>query len=142
MVRRRTVVRRDFNGSAVRRPRLAVASASKIRSGEHFNGSAVRRPRLAQVLDAFSTITWTLQWVRGPKTAVSVTNNGREIRRRALQWVRGPKTAVSDVIRAVEADAGALQWVRGPKTAVSSDAPPEFGEIDWTSMGPRSEDRG
>ena len=36
-----------------------------------------------------------------------------------LQWVRGPKTAVSNIADKLDARGIMLQWVRGPKTAVS-----------------------
>ena len=60
-----------FNGSAVRRPRLATACRINTSCDDIFNGSAVRRPRLAGRLDHQGYYGAILQWVRGPKTAVS-----------------------------------------------------------------------
>ena len=59
-----------------------------------------------------------------------------------LQWVRGPKTAVSDIRRIRRCNGGKLQWVRGPKTAVSDQRHRLGSALRDASMGPRSEDRG
>ena len=108
-----------------------------------------------------------LQWVRGPKTAVSSLAVPSETDGcKMLQWVRGPKTAVSikkltlfanDIgfngsavrrprlaaaARQIVAFDSLLQWVRGPKTAVSRSASGMFFHWTSASMGPRSEDRG
>ena len=61
-----------------------------------------------------------LQWVRGPKTAVSLPRPESDSLTHWLQWVRGPKTAVSAEAAKRLQEGKALQWVRGPKTAVSS----------------------
>ena len=108
-----------------------------------------------------------LQWVRGPKTAVSTEPigldsalasgfNGSAVRRprlathvtgtvgatNPLQWVRGPKTAVSFQQITRRPRFAKLQWVRGPKTAVSNENMCLCSPLNLASMGPRSEDRG
>ena len=84
-----------------------------------------------------------LQWVRGPKTAVSRTPHREEGDFSSCfngSAVRRPRLAPSKVQGWLYAER--LQWVRGPKTAVSArqDAIAEKGKT--ASMGPRSEDRG
>ena len=64
---------RDFNGSAVRRPRLAEPWPTCSPPMADFNGSAVRRPRLAAAALSIVNGLEALQWVRGPKTAVSAS---------------------------------------------------------------------
>ena len=59
-----------------------------------------------------------------------------------LQWVRGPKTAVSACSGVTTFFPTLLQWVRGPKTAVSTGETDEDDDPIKASMGPRSEDRG
>ena len=67
----------------VRGPKTAV-SASQVRQiGQAilvFNGSAVRRPRLAPSATGGSAAKGSLQWVRGPKTAVSTRTVNRRLK--------------------------------------------------------------
>ena len=131
-----------FNGSAVRRPRLVRIRISPSRTQRGFNGSAVRRPRLALTEAHQAEIPAWLQWVRGPKTAVSF---GLALLR-PLSTSRFNGSAVRRPRLVVPIEAAVRRDVRFNGSAVRR---PRLVEAEGgrevrsrASMGPRSEDRG